>query len=92
MGHFLLDYGEEHHLCWVVFQDDTGECWTWSNPEIKLQTNQTMGRPSVSSKSEYYPPNPNPAPQRNQDLPEPVAYSEELRRKIAEKFPTPAFE
>ena len=44
MAHFLLDYGEEHHLFWICFQDDTGECWTWSNPEIKIQNNPTIGR------------------------------------------------
>jgi len=44
MAHFLIDYGMEHHLLWVCFQDDTGECWTWSNHQIRLQTNPTMGR------------------------------------------------
>jgi hypothetical protein len=42
MAHFLIDYGEEHHLCWVVFLDATGERWTFSNPQIRLQGNQTM--------------------------------------------------
>lgn len=41
-AHFLLDYGEEHHLLWVCFVDATGECWTWRNPEIKLRPNPTM--------------------------------------------------
>jgi len=35
-AHFLIDYGQEHHLLWVCFQDDTGECWTWPNPQVKL--------------------------------------------------------
>jgi hypothetical protein len=43
-AHFLIDYGEEHHLMWVCFQDDTGECWTWSNYSIKIQSNVTFGR------------------------------------------------
>jgi len=34
----------EHHLLWVCFQDDTGECWTWSNHQVRLQANPTMGR------------------------------------------------
>ena len=43
-AHFLIDYGEEHHLMWVCFQDDTGECWTWSNANVRIQKNPTMGR------------------------------------------------
>ena len=45
LAHFLIDYGEEHHLMWVCIQDITGEIWTWSNPEILAQSNLTMGRP-----------------------------------------------
>lgn len=41
-AHFLIDYGEEAHLLWVCFQDDTGECWTWPNPKIRLQENVSM--------------------------------------------------
>ena len=41
-AHFLIDYGQEHHLIWVCFQNDTGECWTWSNPQIKIEENVTM--------------------------------------------------
>lgn len=43
-AHFVIDYGPEHHLLWVVFIDTTGECWTISNPDIKIQPNWTMGR------------------------------------------------
>ena len=43
-AHFLIDYGEEHHLMWVCFQDDTGECWTWPNYSIRIQQNPTFGR------------------------------------------------
>ena len=39
----MIDSGQEHHLQWVVFIDETGECWTFQNPEVRLQTNQTMG-------------------------------------------------
>jgi hypothetical protein len=45
MAHFLIDYGPEHHLLWVTFIDETGECWTFQNPEIRLQSNTSMGRP-----------------------------------------------
>lgn len=43
-AHFLIDYGQEHHLLWVCFQDDTGECWTWPNPMVRLQENVSMGQ------------------------------------------------
>lgn len=42
-AHVLLDYGPEADLCWVCFQDDTGECWTWQNKDIRLQENMTLG-------------------------------------------------
>ena len=45
MAHFLIDYGFEHYLQWVCFIDATGECWTFENPAIRLQPNQTA-RPS----------------------------------------------
>ena len=44
LAHFLVDYSEEHDLMWVVFQNDTGECWTWNNRDIRAQKNVTMGR------------------------------------------------
>jgi len=42
-AHVLIDYGAEHNLMWVVFQD-TGECWTWRNQDIRAETNITFGR------------------------------------------------
>ncbi len=42
--HFMIDYGPEHHLLWVCFQDETGECWTWPNPLIRAQSNPSMER------------------------------------------------
>jgi len=41
---FLLDYGLEHDLYWVVFLDDSRECWTFSNRDIRVQKNLTIGR------------------------------------------------
>lgn len=41
-AHLLIDYGQEHHLLWVVFINETGECWTFDNPQIRLQGNYTM--------------------------------------------------
>ena len=42
-AHFLIDYGSEHHLLWVCFLSDTGECWAFANPDIRLQPNPTLG-------------------------------------------------
>lgn len=47
MAHFLIDYGLEHDLYWVCFQDDTGECWTWNNKDIRAQENITAGRINI---------------------------------------------
>lgn len=44
-AHVLIDYGQEHDLLWVCFQDDTHECWTWNNRDIRIQENITMNRP-----------------------------------------------
>ena len=44
LAHFLIDYGPEHHLLWVCFQNEGGECWTWPNPDINAESNPTMGR------------------------------------------------
>ena len=43
-AHFVIDYGPEHDLMWVVFMDKDGACWTVPNPEVRLQFNLTMGR------------------------------------------------
>jgi hypothetical protein len=40
----VIDYGVEHDLLWVVFQNDTGECWCWGNQDIRAQNNITIGR------------------------------------------------
>lgn len=44
-----LDYGMENDLMWVCFQDDTGECWTWENADIRARVNITIGRKNISS-------------------------------------------
>jgi hypothetical protein len=44
LAHFLIDYGIEDDLYWTVFQQDTGECWTWNNKDIRAQKNITIGR------------------------------------------------
>ena len=44
IAHFLIDYGIEHHLYWVIALDENGQCWTVQNPYIRFQTNITFGR------------------------------------------------
>ena len=50
LAHFLIDYGPEHNLHWVVVLDkpgitgEVGECWEFENPEIRFYPNFTMGR------------------------------------------------
>jgi hypothetical protein len=41
---FVIDYGIEHNLQWVVAIDSTGEIWTFQNPEVRAQKNITQGR------------------------------------------------
>ena len=43
-AHFVVDYGQEGALLWVVFMDEDGACWTVPNPEIRMTMNWTMGR------------------------------------------------
>ena len=49
LAHFLIDHGPEHHLQWVCFLDKNGECWTFQNPEIRAQKNETYGRNHISA-------------------------------------------
>ena len=44
LAHGWIDYGPEHHLCWLVALDQGGEVWTLKNPDVRLQKNFTMGR------------------------------------------------
>jgi hypothetical protein len=44
LAHFVIDYGPESHLQWVVFMDADGACWTVPNPEVRISFNWTMGR------------------------------------------------
>ncbi len=40
----VTDYGAEHHLLWTVAINETGEIWTFQNPEVRAEKNITMGR------------------------------------------------
>src|SRR5579862_7157896 len=43
-AHFVIDYGPEAALLWVVFMDEDGACWTVPNVEVRMSYNWTMGR------------------------------------------------
>ena len=43
-AHFVIDYSQEHNLLWVVFLDSNGECWTFSNKDVRMDKNYTLGR------------------------------------------------
>ena len=43
-AHLVIDYGPEADLMWVCFQDEDGACWTWSNRDVRIQANVTIGR------------------------------------------------
>jgi hypothetical protein len=44
LAHFVIDYGPEAHLLWVVFLDEGGACWRVPNPEVRMQSNWTFNR------------------------------------------------
>jgi hypothetical protein len=44
MAHVLLDYGYEFDLMFVVFVDESRECWTVPNKDVRAQDNVTAGR------------------------------------------------
>lgn len=44
LAHFLIDYSPEFNLYWVCFIDETGECWTYDNKDVRAQKNITLGR------------------------------------------------
>jgi hypothetical protein len=42
--HFVIDYGIEAELIFVVFMDNTGQCWSVPNRFIRAQKNRTAIR------------------------------------------------
>jgi hypothetical protein len=46
-AHFLIDYSQEHDLIWVVFMKESGECWSLSNKDIRMDANFTLGTGKV---------------------------------------------
>lgn len=51
VAYMVVDYGPEFDLLWVCFNDDTGECWSWPNPKIRIQNNISFGRTHVEKPS-----------------------------------------
>jgi hypothetical protein len=49
LAHLVIDYGAEFDLLWVCFQTETGECWTWSNRDIRGPKNITMRRKNIAA-------------------------------------------
>lgn len=48
LAHFVIDYGIEHNLIWIVFMNETGECWCFQNDQIRMDINLTFNRSSTS--------------------------------------------
>ncbi len=44
LAHLVIDNGVEHNLQWVLFINETGECWTYDNTQVRASKNITMGR------------------------------------------------
>lgn len=44
LAHFVIDYGPEADLLWVVFMNADGACWAVPNPDIRMSANWSMGR------------------------------------------------
>lgn len=40
----LIDYGEDHDLIWVCFVNESGECWSFRNQDIRQVENLTFSR------------------------------------------------
>ena len=44
LAQILIDYGAEHDLIWVCFQQENGEIWCWKNQDVRAERNITFGR------------------------------------------------
>ncbi len=40
----VIDYGPEHNLLWITAIEATGEIWCAPNPQVRMQSNWSMGR------------------------------------------------
>ncbi len=48
LAHGVIDYGPEHHLLWICFLNENGECWTVPNSDVRMEWNYSMARIPVS--------------------------------------------
>jgi hypothetical protein len=44
LAKFIIDRGMDSDLEWVTVIQETGECWTFSNEDIKFCKNLTLNR------------------------------------------------
>jgi hypothetical protein len=63
-AHFVIDYGPESALLWVVFMDADGACWTVPNYEVRMSFNWTLGRRKPGDVTPASPASPPDAPVR----------------------------
>jgi hypothetical protein len=49
LAHFVIDYGPESDLLWVVFMEKDGACWSVPNPEVRMSFNWSVGRRPAAS-------------------------------------------
>lgn len=43
-AYLVIDYGPDYDLYWTVFLTETGECWTFSNRDIRAVKNITFNK------------------------------------------------
>lgn len=43
-----VDYGQEHHLLFTCFMDESREIWTFPSTRLRARDNVTMSRPAVA--------------------------------------------
>lgn len=51
---FLIDYGMDTDLYWIVAINNTGEIWTFANRELRMAKNITLGRMLDNDKKMNY--------------------------------------
>lgn len=49
LAHFVIDYGPEHDLLWVMFYDKTGECWCEPNRAVRMIPNYSLEAPRADA-------------------------------------------
>lgn len=46
LAHFVTWSTPEHSLFWTVFDEATGQIWTWANERVRAPKNITLDRTS----------------------------------------------